>query len=209
MRSFAITTSHCCLNRSVALRTCKGKDALLHLPAHFSLLLTHSPWTSTWQPFTPPEHLFKKQTNTVRSYWTHLGLSASAPGDIWKVIFSGCLSALCSVYSRHSGFWVQFELKSDRSCLHILFFYAFCICRCSDKLRVFVYSNLVICTTDKRGLQQYVFSTWLRAVNDKKLKIWNVPVRHKTLRWTGKYAIRPEVWKQAELYFLWTSSLHV
>lgn len=77
---------------------------LLHLPAHFS----HSSWTCTWQPFTPPEHLLKKQTNTARSYWTHLGLSGSAPGYIWKVIFSSCLSALLyfiPALSKQSTLW--------------------------------------------------------------------------------------------------------
>lgn len=197
MRSFAITTSHCCLNRSVALGTCKEKDFPFSTclftshccsPIHLGLLLdSHLALQSICS-----------RNKQILQDPIELTLASLA---VLLVIFErlSSLAALRSVNSRHSGFWVQFELKSDRSCLHIFFFYAFCI---SDELRVFVYSDLVICTINKRGLQQYVFSTWLRAVNDKKLKIWNVTVRYKTLRWTDKYTIMPEVWsKQNNIFF--------
>lgn len=116
MRSFAITTSHCCLNRQ--LLSGPAKERTSPSPPACSLLTAAHPFILDFYltAIYPPEHLLKKQTNTARSYWTHLGLSGSAPGYIWKVIFSSCLSALLyfiPALSKQSTLWFLSPVWAD------------------------------------------------------------------------------------------------
>lgn len=88
---------------------------LLHLPVHFSLLLTHSSWTSTWQPFTL-QSICSRNKQILQDPIELTLASLAALLVIFERLSSlaayllSFISFLLSVNSRHSGFWVQFEL---------------------------------------------------------------------------------------------------